>query len=247
MRKLIKAFLIIYLFFGFIGYVHAETYAMNEKDSKADEPVIPDEALIIGTHLITDPTKASTQLIMEATQTISGDDTVIYQKLLDADEDDEYEETGWWIDALSDGDDAVPPNVNGLICITHKDGVEVEDSECDATKFSVKFNGLAGEQTDKTVYVKNGEKVTAADIPTPKTKKGYEFVCWVTGEAKNEDHSSCYDFSKTISANVELNPYYDLIKYKIHFDLNGLTQPTTQLSDQTCTIEELADPEDVRE
>ena len=243
MKKIIKTFLIIYLFFGFIGYVHAETYALNNDESKEGEEVVPENALIIGTHLITDPTKASTQLIMNATQTIVGDDAVIFQKLMDKEYDEEEYPEGWWIDAIS-GEDKVPANVNGLICITHVNGEQVQDPECDATKFSVKFNGLAGQETDKTVFVKNGEKIAAADIPTPKTKKGYEFVCWVAGEAKNEDRSSCYDFSKTISENVELNPYYDLIKYKITFDLNGLGSPTEQIGEQTCTIEQLASPEE---
>ncbi len=245
MKKIIKTFLIIYLFFGFIGYVYAETYALNEDEAQNGEPVVPDNALVIGTHLITDSSKASTQLIMDATQTIVGDDAIIFQKILDkeeADDEEEYPE-GWWINAIS-GDDMVPSNVEGLICITHLNGDEVEDPDCDATRFSVKFSGITGEEGEKTVYIKNGEKIASADIPTPKTKKGYEFVCWVVKGTKNETHDSCYDFSKTISANVELDPYYDLIKYKIKFDLNGLDSSSQQVSDQTCTIEELASPED---
>ncbi len=245
MKKIIKTFLVIYLFFGFIGYVHAETYALNNDESQNGEEVVPENALIIGTHLITDPTKASTRLIMDATQTVVGDDAIIYQKLLDkedADDEDEYPE-GWWIDAIS-GEDEVPANVNGLICITHVNGEQVQDPDCDATRFAVKFTGITGEQDSKTVSIVNGEKIAAADIPTPKTKKGYEFVCWVKSDAVNEDRSSCYDFSQTISESVDLAPYYDLIKYKITFDLNGLESPTEQIGEQTCTIEQLASPEE---
>ena len=234
MKKIIKTCLILYLFFGFICCVKAETYALNQDDVKNGEKVVSTGSLVLGTHLITDYSKASTELIMQATKTVVDDEAIIYTKYAEGDEG--------WINALN-GDEGQPSNVNGLICITHVNGVEVSDSNCSSTIFSVKFTGT-NTKTDKSITVANGEKILAADIPTPATKKGYEFVCWVKKDTVNESHDSCFDFSKVVNENLELVPYYDLIKYKISFDLNGLSSSTPEIQDQTCTIDDLASPEE---
>ena len=140
MKKIIKTCLILYLFFGFICCVKAETYALNQDDVKNGEKVVSTGSLVLGTHLITDYSKASTELIMQATKTVVDDEAIIYTKYAEGDEG--------WINALN-GDEGQPSNVNGLICITHVNGVEVSDSNCSSTIFSVKFTGT-NTKTDKS-------------------------------------------------------------------------------------------------
>ena len=242
MNKIIRNIFAFYLFFSFITCVNAQTYALNEKDVKNNEEVIPDISLVIGTYLFTDLTKADTQSIMEATKTIVGDDVVIYQKLLDYSElDDDTSDypDGMWIDAIN-GDEMVPANVDGLICITNIDGEEAEDPDCNATRFSVKFENTTAEDGGKTVSVVNGEKIASADVPTPETKRGKKFVCWIEKEKEKEysNSDSCFKFDETIKKSVTLVPYYEDITYTIKFDINGGTKSST-IQDISCTLEEI--------
>ncbi len=242
MNKILKKVFVFYLlFFGFITYVNAQTYALNTKDVKNGEEVIPNISLVIGTYLFTDITKADTQSIMEASKTIVGDDVVIYQKLLDYSDLGDAASSypyGMWIDAIN-GDEMVPANVNGLICITHLNGNQVSDPNCNATKFSVKFEGAIIEGGEKTVSIVNGEKIASADVPTPETKRGKKFVCWIDKEKEREYSStdSCFKFDETIKNSVTLVPYYEDITYTIKFDMNGGT--TNKPNDISCTLDEI--------
>lgn len=242
MNKILKnIFVFCLLFFGFITCVNAQTYALNEKDARNHEEVIPDISLVIGTYLFTDLTKADTETIMEATKTIVGDDVIIYQKLLDYSELDEEASSypnGMWIDAIN-ADEVVPANVNGLICITHLNGNQVSDPNCNATRFSVKFEGATIEGGEKTVSIVNGEKIASADVPTPETKRGKKFVCWIDKEKEREYSStdSCFKFDETIKKSVTLVPYYEDITYTIKFDVNGGI--TSKPDDISCTLDEI--------
>lgn len=231
MKKIINTFLIINLFFMFFSCVHAQTYALNTDDVKNNEAVVPAGGLVIGTYLFTDSAKASTELIMYATRSVVEDKTVIYQKFDDNDD--------MWFNALS-GDQSLPNNVNGLICITHVDGVELDDKNCNATIFNVKFTGTDDSQ-DKNITVKNGEKIPSSAIPTPLTKNGYKYICWIDEDEVEEFQSSeesCFKFGETITKNVNLKPYYEPINYKIKYDLGDFEAPSFTDKEQTCNIDD---------
>ncbi len=228
MKKILKIVSIIYLlFFVQIISVSAKTYAINS-EVEGSYDVVPDFNYVLGTHMYTDLTKIDYLEIIAATHTSNEENPIIYQKLF-----------GSWYNF--DGDKADVPNNNGLICISSIDGKTLDDVSCAGTALTVTFD-ISKEEQNPKVSVLVGQKLSADDVPTPQTKRGYKFVCWIDNSIEDyEDESSCFDFGKSVNKNVTLKPYYEAITYTINFDLNGLESSTADTTSQKCNLEALGD------
>ena len=99
--------------------------------------------------------------------------------------------------------------------------------------YTVKFDSDGGSEI-KPVTVKDGAKVTK---PADPTKTGYTFKGWLNGE-------TVYNFETAVTANITLKAKWEVVTYKITYELNNGTgdegNPTTYtIETDTFTIKNL--------
>ena len=227
MKKIGKIFLFLYLLVMIPTIdVKAEMYAID--DSNKDYEEVPNFYFLLGTHMYSSLLKIDYLEIIKAADSTGDNEPILYQKVFET-----------WYDF--DGNEAEVPNKDGVICISHIDGVELENHDCTSKGYTVKFENDVEPTINKEVSVNDGSKILAADVPTNLFKHGYKFVCWVDKENDSEDPAeNCFDFASSITDDLTLVPYYEPITYTIKFDLN-IDGDSETIENQICNIDSFGD------
>ena len=103
-------------------------------------------------------------------------------------------------------------------------GVSCEQNLPEEKTYTVKFDSDGGSEV-AAVEVKDGEKVTK---PADPTKDGYTFKGWFNGDKE-------YAFETAVTSNITLKAKWEVVTYKITYELNGGTGDKD--NPETYTIE----------
>ncbi|WEV53007.1 InlB B-repeat-containing protein [Bifidobacterium sp. ESL0704] len=117
---------------------------------------------------------------------------------------DGYAFDGWYEQGANTAFDFTKPITNSTTLQAHW-----------TVTYTVTFDANGGKLADGTVdqTVKEGDKATEPEAPT---RTGYTFAGWYKKGA-----TSAFDFTKPITANVNLIAQWKAIPYTVHFDANG--------------------------